>query len=235
MDKHFDQCFLIILTSRFFMSPELVQWGIALVLELLVLFGFHYREYQEQHRKGVLVYLTLLLLLPCFYIYYSGVIRDMNIVVVLVLAAAGAGGVQFMCLSKTERGQTLALQVYLINNIFLGFILRKEGETFPKITICFLVAILCLFISLWLLSKIQSESIYSVLSESKTTLRGVFFPVLSLFNHLFLHDSYSLWIASLFIQILVILLLKFILKKEDEDPDREGQSVRKKSDDVKRC
>lgn len=183
MDKHLDQCFLIIIKirkSRFFMSPEMIEWGIAFVLELLVLFGFHYREYQEQHRKGVLFYLTLLLLLPCFYIYYSGVIRDIHIVVVLVLAAAGAGGVQFMCLSKIEGGQTLALQVYLINNVFLGFILRKEGETFPKITICFLVTIICLFISLWLVSQMKKESISSVLSESKTTLRGAFFPVLYL-------------------------------------------------------
>jgi hypothetical protein len=85
-----------------------------------------------------------------------------NIVVVAVLAAAGAGGVQFLCFSKTERGQNLALLVYIVTNVFLGFLFRKEGEIFPKVTICFLSGILALYIYLWLTSK----TIYSILSES---------------------------------------------------------------------
>ncbi|XLR34121.1 hypothetical protein S83_062021 [Arachis hypogaea] len=219
--------FLTILTSRFFMSPEMVLWEIALVLELIFLFGFNYREKKENNQLPMWVFFSfiLLFLLPSFYIFYSGVFRYINFLLVILLSAAGAGCVHFMCLSKTERGETLGLWVYIISNVFLGFILRKEGETFPKITICFLVAILCLFILLWLLSKIKDQTIYSVLSESKTTLRGVLFPALYVLNRLFLHDSsvdMSLWITSLFIQILVLLLLKFILKKEDEDPDREG-------------
>ena len=159
------------------------------------------------------------------YIYSTGGIPGIHIVLVLVLAAAGAGGVQFMCLSKTERGQTLAALVYIISNLILGFILRNEGEAFPKITIWFLIGILCLFIFVKLVGIIKNESIYSVLSESKTTLRGVFVPGFYLLNSLFLDHSYvdlTPWISSLVLQILVLLFLKFIFKQDDQDPDRTG-------------
>jgi len=146
--------------------------------------------------------------------------------VVAVLAAAGAGGVQFLCFSKTERGQNLALLVYIVTNVFLGFLFRKEGEIFPKVTIS---GILALYIYLWLTSK----TIYSILSESKNTLRSICFPALYFLNRFFLSDSYLLdlnpWIASFVIQIILLQLLFFIMKNEDEDPDPDREGREKKS------
>lgn len=236
MDNNLDFTYLTLITSRFFMSPEIVTWEISLVLEIILLFVFNYRENPEyfQHRKGVFFSLTLLFLMSCF---YSGVLHDMNIVVVAVLAAAGAGGVQFMCLSKTKRGQNLALLVYIINNVILGFLFRKEGEIFPQVTIWFLIGILCLYIYLWLTSKIKNESIYSILSESKNLLRGIIFPTLCLLNHLFLYNSaldLTPWIASIIVQILFFHILKFILKNEDKYPDREGNKGDKRNNCWKR-
>jgi hypothetical protein len=140
--------------------------------------------------------------------------------VVLVLAAAGAGGIQFMSLSKTEL-ELGGLKLYLISNVILGFLLRKDNETLPLITICFIVSILCFCIALYLIGRIKEQSFYSVLSECKGMLRGVFIPVLVILNHVFLEDEYSLWITSLVTHIIVIQLLQFILKKEDEDPDQD--------------
>nr|YP_010352764.1 hypothetical protein MZG22_mgp40 [Bidens pilosa]UIR99244.1 hypothetical protein [Bidens pilosa] len=226
MDKYFDQCFIIIITCRAFVSPDI--WLISFVFELLVLFSLRSR-YMDQDRKGLCLYLILLLFLCCHYQNFTGNhIHLDHLIVVLVLAAAGAGGIQFMSLSKTERGETLGLTLFLINNVFL---LRKDDEILPMITRYFLVSILCFCIGLYLIGRIKEQSFYSVLSEFKSTLRGVFIPVLSILNHLFLEGEYSLWITSLVTRIIVIQVLQLILKKEDEDPDQDKAI---KSDDVRR-
>lgn len=145
MDKYFDQCFIIIITWRAFVSPDI--WLISFVFELLVLFSLRSR-YMDQDRKGLCFYLILLLFLCCHYQNFTG--NHIHLVVVLVLAAAGAGGIQFMSLSKTERGETLGLTLFFV---ILGFLLRKDDETLPMITICFLVSILCFCIGLYLIGR----------------------------------------------------------------------------------
>ena len=147
----------------------------------------------------------------------------MNIVVVAVLAAAGAGAIQFLCFSKTQREQTVPLVLYLVNTVILGFILRKEGEIVPQVTIWFILGILGLAIFYWLTSKIHNKAMYSIMSESKNLIVGIIFPALCLLNNLFLYDSsdldLNLWIASLFFQVTIFHLLQFILKNEDKDGD----------------
>lgn len=118
--------FLLLLTGRFLMSPERVQWESPLVLQLIFWFCFNYRK--NQHKRGLFFSFILLFILLSLYRYGStGVIRDMNILVVCIWSLAAAGGLQFICLSKTEGGQTDAIMVYLLSNVLLGFILKKEG------------------------------------------------------------------------------------------------------------
>lgn len=214
--------FLLILAARIFMSPEMLLWEISLVLELILLFWFRYIETKENNLLPLWVFVSFILLfiLSASYLFYYQLVGYMNFLEMILLSAAGAGFLHFICLSKTKGGQSFGLCIYLINNILLGFFLRKEGETFPQVTLFFLALIICLFISLTLVAEIRKDSFSSILSESKTTLRGIFFPGLSLLTEYSLGNDYFLispWLASLLIQIIVLLLLKFILKKEDEE------------------
>lgn len=218
-NKYFDQWFLIILTWRVFLSPDI--WLISFIFEILVLFLLSSR-YPDQDRKRLCFYLILLLLLCCNYQNFTGNPTPLeNLVVILVLAAAGAGGIQFMSLSKTERGETLGFALFFINNVILGFLLRKDDDTVPMITICFLVSILCFCIGLSLIGRIKDQSFYYVLSEFKSTLRGVFIPVLLILNQFFLGNAYSPWITSLVTQIIIIKILQLILNEASGNPDQD--------------
>ena len=143
MDQSLDRLFITLLTSRFFMSREIFTWEISLVLELLILLVLNYRADQQdlKHRKGVFFSLILLFLLSCLYSIAIGVLHAMNIVVVAVLAAAGAGAIQFLCFSKTQREQNVSLVLYLFSNLILDFMLRQQGESVPQVSIWFLSAI----------------------------------------------------------------------------------------------
>jgi hypothetical protein len=117
---------------------------------------------------------------------------------------------------KKSWSSVSGLPAYLLSTKFI------LGGTFPKVTIAFISMNLLFFFSFYLISRIKGEKVSTVIDESKTTARGVFFPTLS-FLHV--HSNLDLlpWIKSFEIEILILLLLIFILKKEDQDQDRKDK------------
>lgn len=226
IERNCEILFCLLLTGRIFISPELAKWEMAFVLQLLFLLSFSFLEEKAQflEKKGIFFSIILLFILFCLYIYvYNLNLRDIHLVVVFVLALAAAGAIQFLFLSKTD----FSFYLYFLPNVILGFILSKEGEIPPKITLYFIGFNLLFLISLWIIRFIQGEKLSKVISESKTSLRAIYFFLLYLLFRLFLYKDYEeldAWIASLNLQILIFQLLCFILKKEDkekEDKDRK--------------
>lgn len=166
----------------------MAKWEMAFVLQLIFLLSFSFIEDKEQflQKKGLFFSIIILFILFFLYIYvYNLNLRDIPLVVVFVLALAAAGAIQFLFLSKTDLGQYFAFLFYFIPNVLLGFILSKEGETFPKSTLSFLGFNLWFLISLWMIRFIQGEKLSKVISESKISLRAIYFPLLFLLFRVF--------------------------------------------------
>lgn len=110
----------------------------------------------------------------------------------------------------------------------MGFILSKEGEIFPKISLYFIAFNGWLLISLWGLHIIQEEPLSTIISQSRVFLPSIYFPLLYLLFRLFLANDYEwldCWIGSFCFQTIILQLLTFILKKEDEDEDKVKKGV----------
>nr|YP_010833533.1 hypothetical protein QLP06_mgp080 [Jatropha curcas]WFG81159.1 hypothetical protein [Jatropha curcas] len=210
--------FIILVTSRFFVAPELIPWELGLVIQLFLLFMLDFEALQEKRR--VFFALLLLLMGSCSFCFYGspGVLRGMNPFIIFLLGSAAAGAIKFLC--TTEGGQTLGVFLYLLSNIALGFLLKEEGKTFPEVTIIFIGITLIFILLLYLISLIKGESLSKVLSEAKIMLLKPFFPLLFFLNHAFLsHSGLDLdpWISSMTIQMGSLLFIIFILKKEKKD------------------
>ena len=85
------------------------------------------------------------------------------------------------------------------------------------------MTVFCGFLFVYLISRVKEEALSKVITGSKTLLRGVFFPFLYLLNGLFFDGAYFLWISSFVIHVLILLLFKFILQNEDQDPILENE------------
>lgn len=189
---------------------------------MLILFLFQFAEEYHIKKTGLLLSFSLLLLL-CIFLNFIEVHPGLSIGVIFLFGAAGAGGLQFLCLNKTERSLGGGFFLYFLSNVGLGLLLKKEGETFPKITLLFLVTVFFFSGFFFLVGKVKEESLSSVIDGSKTLLRGVFFPILYLLDGLFLNGAYFLWVSSFVIHVLILLLFKFIFKNEEKDPLLENE------------
>lgn len=219
-NRNLDTIFLVI--SCGFLTLIGLGWSISFLVEFCVLFFFDFLRKSHIKKKKVLLSFILLLLL-CFSFYFIGVHPGFRIGVVFLFGTAGAGGLLFLCLNKTEWEQASGFFIYFLTNVLLGFFLKKEGETFPKITVFFLMILCCFFLLVYLVSRVKEESLSAVITGSKTLLRGVFFPFLYFLNDVFFGGAYFLWISSFVIHVLILLLFKLILQNEDQDPILENE------------
>jgi len=211
-----DAAFLVIVITRLFMyKGEALTWEISLLLEILLLFSFFHFE---ALKKKILVFrlLCFSLLLLLIYCYFWSVVPGNQIIIVLLLGCAAAGSVEFICLSGEIRGSFF----YLIATLPLGFLLHEGVFPIPKVTLAFIGFNIYCFLFVFCASQIKGEKVSTVISDAKVTLYSTYIAALYVLKDEFLceyipHLDY--WIFCLGVKLLLLLLLQFILEKNDEE------------------